>query len=166
MGNALKLSAGTVLHACPSAAFPTGVLSSGCSLSHFWRSFWGISLCVVCGPGKVLFFTLTRLEDYVLYFIVQHKRNTSRTAISFIPLPMYLMLYSLGCYLFAKGLFNHCLTISKWEKKKNCWVPSNGREELCKVFYLILVKSKQLYPFNISHARWRKNGVKALSRRV
>lgn len=37
---------------------------------------------------------------------------------SFIPLPMYLMLYSLGHYLFARGLFNHCLTISKWEKKK------------------------------------------------
>lgn len=75
-----------------------------------------IKSCSVYNHGKFLFSNLTRLEDFMLYFIVQHKKSTSGTEMSFIPLPMYLMLYSLRHYLFAKGLFNHCLTISKWEK--------------------------------------------------
>lgn len=140
-----------------------------CFRAGFWSVFKraGLSNPVVCNHGKFLFSNLTRLEDLMLYFIVQHKKNTSGTEMSFIPLPMYLMLYSLGHYLFARGLFNHCLTISKWEKKKKSrWVSSKGREELCKVLYLILLKSKQLYPFNISHACWIERGVKALGRRA
>lgn len=77
---------------------------------------WNIKSRSVYNHGKFLFSNLTRLEDFMLYFIVQHKKSTSGTEMSFIPLPMYLMLYSLRHYLFAKGLFNHCLTISKWEK--------------------------------------------------
>lgn len=77
---------------------------------------WNTKSCSVYNHGKFLFSNLTRLEDFMLYFIVQHKKSTSGTEMSFIPLPMYLMLYSLRHYLFAKGLFNHCLTISKWEK--------------------------------------------------
>lgn len=81
-----------------------------------FQNDWNIKSCGIYNPGKFLFSNLTRLEDFTLYFIVQHKKNTSRTEMSFIPLPMYLMLYSLRHFLFAKGLFNHCLTISKWEK--------------------------------------------------
>ena len=77
---------------------------------------WNIKSCGVYNHGRLLFSNLTRLEDFMLYFIVQHKKNTSGTEMSFIPLPMYLMLYSLRHNLFAKGLFNHCLIISKWEK--------------------------------------------------
>lgn len=77
---------------------------------------WNIKSRSVCNHGKLLFSNLTRLEDFMLYFIVQHKKSTSGKEMSFIPLPMYLMLYSLRHYLVAKGLFNHCLTISKWEK--------------------------------------------------
>lgn len=81
-----------------------------------FQNDWNTKSCSVYNHGKFLFSNLTRLEDFMLYFIVQHKKSTSGTEMSFIPLPMYLMLYSLRHYLFAKGLFNHCLTISKWEK--------------------------------------------------
>lgn len=58
-----------------------------------------------------------------------------------------------------------CLTtVWQFPNGKKCWVSSKGREELFEVLYLILVKSKQLYPFNISHACCIKYGVKVLSK--
>lgn len=144
----------------------------------WFPAFESIGLFGGQGFGRFWYvFKRTGISNHVVYIILGNScsltlqglkilRYTSLCNTRKIPHEQKCLLFHSPCiWCFIPSgtscLPKDCLTtVWQFPNGKKCWVSSKGREELFKVLYLIFVKSKQLYPFNISHACCIKYSVK------